>query len=79
MYSAVKKYVGYFWSLLFTSLVFASLHANIVGLVPIMVIGIALAYLYEKTGSLVPSITVHIIHNLSMVGLVFLVKQVGAG
>jgi membrane protease YdiL (CAAX protease family) len=39
-----------------------------------MILGILLAYLYEKTGSLVPSITVHITHNLASLFMVFLVK-----
>ena len=75
MYSAVKKYTGVFWAMAATSVLFAALHSNLAGFAPIMVLGILLAYLYEKTGSLVPSITVHIIHNLSMVFFVFLIKE----
>ena len=77
MYNAVKKYVGVFWSAMVTALFFAFLHAHLVGFLPIFVLGVALAYLYERTGTLVSSITVHMIHNLSMVALVFLVKQLG--
>lgn len=76
MYNAFKKSIGIFWAALFTSGLFASLHANVVGFLPIMVLGITLTYLYEKTGTLVSSITVHIMHNLSMVCLVFLMKQI---
>lgn len=76
MYNAFKKTIGIFWATLFTSAVFACLHANIVGFLPILVLGITLTYLYEKTGTLVSSITVHIMHNLGMVFLVFLMKQV---
>ena len=60
-----------------TAGLFAALHAHIVGFFPIMVLGMLLAYIYEKTGTLVSSVTVHMIHNLSMVFLVFLVKQIG--
>jgi len=77
MYSVFKKYIGIFWSMAITAAIFAALHTHIVGFFPIMALGFLLAYLYEKTGTLVSSITVHIIHNLSMVFLVFLVKQVG--
>lgn len=77
MYSIFKKYIGVFWSMIITAAIFAMLHTHIVGFVPIMALGILLAYLYEKTGTLVSSITVHIIHNLSMVFMVFLVKQAG--
>ena len=75
MYGALKKYTGIFWATMITATVFASLHANLAGFLPIMVLGILLAYLYEKTGTLVSSITVHIIHNFSMVYFVFLIKQ----
>ena len=76
MYSAVKKYVGISWAALITASLFAALHAHAVGFLPIMVLGILLAYLYEKTGTLVSSVTVHIMHNFSMVLLVFLAKSV---
>ncbi|MBN1527046.1 MAG: CPBP family intramembrane metalloprotease [Candidatus Omnitrophica bacterium] len=75
MYSAVKKYTGVFWAMAATSALFAALHSNLAGFAPIMVLGMLLAYLYEKTGSLVSSITVHIIHNLGMVFLVFLIRE----
>ena len=75
MYSAVKKYVGIFPSIFITAALFAALHAHAVGFLPIMVLGILLAYLYEKTGTLVSSITVHVMHNFSMVLLVFLAKS----
>ncbi len=77
LYSALKKYIGIFWAMAVTAGLFAALHAHIVGFFPIMALGMLLAYIYEKTGTLVSSVTVHIIHNLSMVFLVFLVKQVG--
>ena len=77
LYGAFKKYIGVFWAMVVTAAVFAALHTHIIGFLPIMALGILLAYLYEKTGTLVSSITVHIIHNLSMIFLVFLVKQVG--
>jgi membrane protease YdiL (CAAX protease family) len=77
MYNVFKKYVGIFWSMVLTAAIFAALHTHIVGFLPIMALGMFLAYLYEKTGTLVSSTTVHIIHNLSMVFLVFLVRQVG--
>jgi len=75
MYSALKKYIGIFWAMFITASIFAVLHTNLVGFLPIMVLGIALAYLYEKTGNLVSSITLHIMHNFSMVSFVFLMKQ----
>ena len=74
MYNAFRKTIGIFWATLFTAAVFAGLHASPVGFLPIMALGVLLTYLYEKTGTLISPITVHVIHNFSMVGLVFLVK-----
>ncbi len=78
MYNAVKKLTGIFWATMLTAAVFAALHTNVVGFLPIMVLGVLLAHMYEKTGSLVSSITIHIIHNLAMVYVVFLVKGIKA-
>ena len=75
LYNAFKKYAGVFWSTIITAVLFAGLHAHAVGFFPIVVLGLALTYLYENTGTLVPSITLHAIHNLSMVLLVFLAKK----
>ncbi|MDO8536105.1 MAG: CPBP family intramembrane metalloprotease [Candidatus Omnitrophota bacterium] len=77
MYGALKKYIGITWAMVASACLFAALHAHVVGFFPIMALGLLLAYLYEKTGTLVSSITVHMIHNLSMVLLVFLLKQSG--
>ena len=76
MYSALKKYIGVFWSMVVTAAVFATFHTHIVGFLPIMALGILLAYLYERTGTLVSSITVHTMHNFGMLMIVFLVRQV---
>lgn len=78
LYSAFKKHIGKVMAMCITAALFAGLHAHPVGFVPIMVLGILLAYLYEKTGTLVSSVTVHMIHNLTMVGFVFLAKSMGA-
>ncbi len=75
MYSAVKKYIGVLWATILTAAIFAGLHTNVVGFLPILILGILLAYLYEKTGTLVSSITVHVMHNLSMVYFVLLLKR----
>jgi membrane protease YdiL (CAAX protease family) len=77
LYNAVKKYAGILTATIVSAVFFASVHAHAVGFAPILVLGIVLAYLYEKTGSLVSSMTMHAVHNLSMVSLVFLIKQFG--
>ncbi len=78
MYRAIRGRFGMLSGMLVTSAVFAFLHTHIVGFLPIMALGLLLAYLYEKTGSLVAPISVHIMHNVGMVILVFLVRYIGA-
>ncbi len=77
LYNAVKKNTGIFWATLITAVGFALLHAHPAGFLPILALGILLARLYERTGTIVSSVTVHVIHNMGMVLLVFLVKQLG--
>lgn len=79
MYNAFKKHIGFFWAMMITSATFAALHAHSVGFVPILALGMLLAYMYERTGTLVAPVVIHMTHNLAMVALVFMVKQLGAG
>ena len=44
---------------------FALVHLHPVGLLPIFVVGCALAYLYERTGSLVAPFTLHAANNIA--------------
>ncbi|MBL7092286.1 MAG: CPBP family intramembrane metalloprotease [Candidatus Omnitrophica bacterium] len=71
-YNAIKKRWGVPPAMALTAVVFAGLHANLIGFLPIAALGFLLAYVYEKTGSLIPSITIHILHNGLMVALLFL-------
>ena len=41
-----------------------------------MLLGAFLAYLYEKTGSLVPAITVHVLHNGAIMFIVFMTREI---
>ncbi len=79
IYNAIKKGLGIFWGIMITSALFSFLHTHaltyfLVGFIPITILGIVLAYLYEKTGSLVPSVTLHVLNNLGSVSLVFLLR-----
>lgn len=78
MYSAIKKHLGTLCAAFLSGAIFSILHANIVGFLPIMTLGILLAYLYERTGSLVASIAVHIAHNSVILCFVFFVKELMA-
>lgn len=76
MYPAVKKRLGFKTAFFGTSALFALLHTNLAGFLPIMILGMLLTYLFERTGTLVASCTVHILHNTAMVWFVFLMKGI---
>ncbi len=63
LYNALKVRWGRGRAILSSGFFFAVLHANLVGFLPIILLGCALAYGYELTGSLVTSMTIHIVHN----------------
>lgn len=75
MYAAVRRHLGIAGAAFSSAAIFSLLHTNVAGFLPIMTLGVLLAYLYETTGSLAASITVHIIHNSIVVGFVFFIKE----
>lgn len=75
-YPVLRKKIGVRNAILLVSVVFAMLHMNIISFFPILALGILLAYLYEKTGSMIPPITVHIIHNSAVIFFVYLYKLI---
>lgn len=66
-YHAFRRSVGARGAAAATAAIFAAVHLSPIAFVPIFILGVFLAALYEKTGSLVPSITAHMAHNLVMV------------
>jgi membrane protease YdiL (CAAX protease family) len=76
VYGVFKKVMGISWGIIVSAVFFAYVHANLASIFPIFCLGILLTYLYEKTGSLIPSITVHIIHNSLSLFLLLFVKAV---
>jgi len=75
-YPAVKRRIGARNAIIAVSLIFSLLHLNVVSFFPILALGILLAYLYERTGSIVPCIAVHVVHNTAVVFFVFLYKLI---
>jgi membrane protease YdiL (CAAX protease family) len=49
---------------LLSALFFGAVHQQIVHFLPIAVLGVILAVLYERTGSLVPAVIVHAVNNI---------------
>jgi hypothetical protein len=57
---------------LVSSAVFAAVHLNWTGFLPVLVLGIALCVVYERTGSLLPGMVAHGAFNLATAVGVFM-------
>lgn len=68
-YQALRRRFGATAGIFTSALLFAVVHGNPVGLVPIFGIGIVLAFLYERTGSLAAPIGLHCANNLLVVAM----------
>ncbi|MGV3722917.1 MAG: CPBP family intramembrane glutamic endopeptidase [Actinomycetota bacterium] len=71
-YTAFKKRFGVTPAVLLSALVFAAVHGSPVALIPIFFIGIVLAAIFERTGSLAAPIGLHCANNSAVVALYFL-------
>ncbi len=74
-YSALKARWGTLTATLVSAGFFALIHENSFAFWPIFVLGCVLALLYEKRGSLIAPITLHITHNAVFITYFFLAKK----
>lgn len=76
---AVRCIYGKFNAIITSGFVFALVHLigdqNIYVFFQILILGVFLAYLFERTGSLVAPVSVHIIHNSVTFAYLFLYKH----
>ena len=69
IYPAVKRLSNIPYAIIFSGLLFAAVHGNLAALLPLFVLGLVLAGLYELTGSLWMPITIHFLFNTTSVTL----------
>ncbi|MBI4430697.1 MAG: CPBP family intramembrane metalloprotease [Candidatus Omnitrophica bacterium] len=74
-YPILRKYWGTIAAALVSSAVFAAVHNSGFAFIPVFVLGLALAYLYESRGTLVPCFTMHIVHNSLFLAYFFILKS----
>jgi uncharacterized protein len=67
LYSAFKKSWGVNAGLFLSSFLFALVHLEFYSFIPLMIIGWLLAYLFEKTKSLMTPIFLHGVYNLILI------------
>ena len=69
IYGALRNRFTPYGAIALSAAVFAVLHADLGVLVPIFVTGLALAWVYQKTGSLWPPLAAHTAQNLLALGV----------
>ena len=77
MYGGLRARLGVRWAIIVTALFFAALHFSWEFLIPILILGIFLALLYELTGSLYPGMILHVSNNLIALIAYFVAKAMG--
>jgi membrane protease YdiL (CAAX protease family) len=75
IYSSLRRYVSALPAVVVSAVVFGLMHPGGTALLQIVVIGIVLAVLYERTRSVIPCIVCHAMNNLLAFGLILLANQ----
>ncbi|HEY6103632.1 MAG TPA: CPBP family glutamic-type intramembrane protease [bacterium] len=71
VYGTLRRW-GVVAGIVLSSLFFGAVHQQIVHFLPIAILGVILALLYERTGSLLPGMVVHAVNNLvAVVGVLY--------
>ncbi|MDQ4036063.1 MAG: CPBP family intramembrane metalloprotease [Chloroflexota bacterium] len=74
VFNAWRREGGRRWAFIGSSILFAMIHISVVALVPIFVLGLALAWIYERTGNLLAPIAMHATVNGISVAFALLVR-----
>lgn len=74
--SAVRTVFGRMKAILISGFIFALVHTNVHVFLQIFILGLLLAYLFEKTGSLIAPVTVHICHNTATLAFLISCKHI---
>ena len=75
VYAMIRRRTNRFLAMAASGALFSLTHTNWLGFLPIMVFGCLLADLYERTGSLLSPMAVHILHNTFLMSLALVVRQ----
>ena len=78
IYPVAKRYSEKWFAALFSAMLFGVVHMNLLGLPMLILIGLALVVIYEKTGSIWPCILCHMAFNGFSIGIIFLLRFLGA-
>lgn len=63
IFASLRERFGWKMSALVSSLLFAAIHFQLTAFLPIVILGLIFAYLYERSGSIWPAIIMHLTSN----------------
>jgi membrane protease YdiL (CAAX protease family) len=76
-YGALRRVLNRHTAVLASAVFFAAAHLQVVEFLPILILGMILAYLYDLTGSLVPGMIAHAVNNLGALVLFYMTRMPG--
>ena len=74
IYGFLRKKTSVGFSAVVSGIIFSLLHANVLAFLPILILGVGLACVYERTKTIAASILMHSLHNLGVLVVLFIVK-----
>jgi len=77
-YQALRRTTGRWPGILLSAALFSALHANLSVFLPIMGLGVLLAYAFETSGSLAAPVTIHVCQNGLAVAVAILLRTLSA-
>lgn len=75
VYSALRQRIPRGVAMVISAALFALIHTSPIGFLPIALLGCLLAYLYERSGSLVGPMAIHVLHNTFLMLLAMVVRR----
>jgi membrane protease YdiL (CAAX protease family) len=64
-YAILRNTFNIFWAVVISTIIFIFLHGSVENIIIIAILSLILAYVYEKTGSLIAAIFTHSVYNAS--------------
>jgi membrane protease YdiL (CAAX protease family) len=77
LYGGLRARIGPIGAMMVSTVFFSALHFSLDAFVPILVLGLCLAWLYERTGSLYPGMLLHAMNNAVAVIVLLIIQMLG--
>jgi membrane protease YdiL (CAAX protease family) len=79
LFGGLRRYVSFLPAAALSGVIFSLSHGDVGLVIPFTLVGIVLAYAYEKTGTLFGSISIHFVFNLVSFAVLLLVPEYREG